>query len=123
MLRAIVAFPFLLLLVIFALSNRGPVDLHFWPTDFELTVPLSVAILVGAGAFFFLGALFTWFTALGQRFRAKRAERQVQALESEVQALQAQLQSLTARPVAPAALPTAPALSSPEVIEPARRIA
>jgi len=121
MLRAIVAFPFLLILVIFALSNRAPVDLHFWPTDFELTVPLSVAILVGAGACFFLGALFTWFGALGQRYRAKRAERQVRTLESQVQALQARLQGPATRP-APA-LPSTPALASPEVIEPARRIA
>ncbi|HTR18095.1 MAG TPA: LapA family protein [Acetobacteraceae bacterium] len=122
MLRAIVAFPFLLILVIFALSNRAPVDLHFWPTDFELTVPLSVAILVGAGACFFLGALFTWFGALGQRYRAKRAERRVQALESEVLALQAKLQGPAATRAAPA-LPSTPALASPEVIEPARRIA
>ena len=43
----IVLFPVLLILVVFALSNPQPVQLGFWPTDFALQAPLSLAVLAG----------------------------------------------------------------------------
>jgi uncharacterized integral membrane protein len=87
MLGLIFAAPFLLLLVVFALSNAAPVRLGLWPTDLQLQTPLSIAVL-GAGALFFvLGAIVVGIGSVGQRRRARRAESRVRALESELQAL------------------------------------
>ena len=87
MLGLIFAAPFLLLLVVFALSNRGTVQLGLWPTDLALVAPLSLAVLGAGAVFFVLGALVVGVGSLGQRRRARRAENQVRMLEREVQTL------------------------------------
>ena len=87
MLGLIFALPFILLLIVFALSNAGTVALGLWPTDLSVDVPLSLAVL-GAGAIFFvLGAFVVGIGSLGQRRRARRAEGQVKALERELETL------------------------------------
>ena len=40
MIRLIIATPFLLLLVLFALSNPQPTEFRLWGTDYSATVPL-----------------------------------------------------------------------------------
>jgi uncharacterized integral membrane protein len=84
MIRFIIAFPVLIVLVVFALSNPQPVSLHFWPTDLNFPITLSFAILIGAAGAFLLGALFVWLPALGTRARARRAERTARRLEAQV---------------------------------------
>ena len=79
---------FLLLLVLFALSNAGPVQLALWPTDLTLQAPLSVAVLVAAAVFFLLGAIVASLGSLGHRGRARRAERRVKALEEQARKAQ-----------------------------------
>ncbi len=91
MLRLIISLPFLLILVLFALSNREDVTLFLWPTDFSLQTPMSVAILAAAALTFIVGALFTWFTGIGHRRRARRAEQAIRLLEDQVSALKAKL--------------------------------
>ncbi len=87
MLRLILALPLIVLLVIFALSNRASVAVGF--LGYTVITPLSVAILAGAAVFFLLGAVIVWFGALGQRRRARRAERRVRELEDQLATLQA----------------------------------
>ncbi len=87
MLRLIFLAPFLIVLVVFALSNTASTTLGLWPTDLAVVTPLSVAVLVAAGLFFLLGALVTWFGTLGQARRARRAEAQVRLLEGQLAAL------------------------------------
>ncbi len=89
--RLLILLIFLLVLVVFALSNPAPVHLGIWPTDLVLVAPMSLTILVGMGVAFFVGALFVWFSAMGQRRRARRAEARVRALDAEVAALRARL--------------------------------
>ncbi len=91
MIRLIVAVPVLVILILFTLSNREPVRLTLWPTDFLMDVPLSLAVLVGMAVAFVLGALFVWLSALAQRRRARRAEYMVRQLEEQVQSLRANL--------------------------------
>jgi lipopolysaccharide assembly protein A len=88
--RLLIALPFLLLLVLFALSNTQAVHLGLWPTDYRLEVPLSAAVLVAMAIAFVLGALLMWISELGQRRRARRAEQTVRMLEEQVQELKAQ---------------------------------
>ncbi len=87
MLGLVFAAPFLLFLVIFALSNRNTVQVGLWPTDLLLAVPLSLAVL-GVGALFFvLGAFVVSLGSMRQRRRARRAEGRVRTLEREVEQL------------------------------------
>ncbi len=83
--------PFLLLLVVFVLSNREPVAIGFWPTDVRWDVPLSLAILIAAAVALLFGAAMVWMSELGQRRRARRAEAAVRLLEEQVQELKARL--------------------------------
>ena len=87
MLRVIILLPFLILLVVFALSNPQQVPLGIWPTDYSIEVPVSLAILVASGLFFFLGALLVWFGSVAARQRHRRAERRAAALEAELKTL------------------------------------
>jgi putative membrane protein len=87
MLRALIALPFLLVLILFALSNREPMTLSLWGTGLQTTAPAAIAILLSLGGGFVLGALFVWIPALGVRRRARRSERTVRDLEAQVAAL------------------------------------
>jgi lipopolysaccharide assembly protein A len=89
--RLLIALPLLLLLVLFALSNRQPVPLRFWPTDYSLVLPLSLAVLGGMAVAFLAGGLLAWVSALTQRRRARRAEQSVRLLEAQVQELKARV--------------------------------
>jgi uncharacterized integral membrane protein len=98
MIFLIITFVLCLPVVLFALSNTEIVRLGLWPTDYSLEAHLSLAILAAMAIGFLLGALVVWMSELGQRRRARRAERTVRLLESQVEALQA-------RDVRPISLP------------------
>ena len=89
--RLLIALPFLLLLVLFALSNTTPTSLRLWPTDYALDLPLSLAILGGMAIAFLLGGSLVWLSELAQRHRARRAEHVVRLLEARVEELKARL--------------------------------
>ena len=89
MLALTLALPFLLVIVLFALSNKQTVELTLWPTDFQLDMPLSLAALSLAFVFFLAGALMSWGGTLAARSRARRAEATVRQLRGQVEALQA----------------------------------
>jgi uncharacterized integral membrane protein len=90
-LRLLIALPLLLLMVLFALSNRAPVRLGLWPTDYTVVLPLSLAVLGGMATAFLIGGLLVWFSALAQRRRARQAEQTVRLLEAQVHELKARL--------------------------------
>lgn len=79
--RWVLAAPFLLLLVLFALSNRAPVTLGLWPTGLGIEAPLALVILATAAIAFLAGALVMWIGGLGHRRRARRAEARLRKLE------------------------------------------
>lgn len=91
MLRIIIAAPVLIVMVLFALSNRTPVEFRLWPTDFAVVLPLSLAVLGAMAVAFLIGAAVLWLSVLAARHRARRAERQVQVLEAQVAELKARL--------------------------------
>ena len=87
--RLVIALPLLLIMILFALSNRMPVRLGFWPTDYGVELPLSLAILAAMAIAFLAGGLLVWFPALAQRRRARNAEHAIRLLEAQVQELKA----------------------------------
>jgi putative membrane protein len=102
MLFAIVSMIVCLPFVLFVLSNTEPVKIGIWPTDYSVNLPLSLAILGSMAVAFFLGALIVWISELGQRRRARQAERRVRLLEAKIE-------ELTARPPGPSlSMPTPP---------------
>jgi lipopolysaccharide assembly protein A len=80
---------------VFALSNMDHVRLGLWPTDYAIDVPISLAILTGMALGILLGALAVWVAELGQRRRARRAERTARLLQAKVDELQARLGPVT----------------------------
>jgi uncharacterized integral membrane protein len=97
-LRLVIGILFLLLLVIFTLSNTAPVRLGFWPTGVALEAPLSIAVLGAMAIAFVLGGLFVWLSELGQRRRARRAEHEARLLEEQVRELKARLPRVAVPP-------------------------
>lgn len=90
-LRLLIALPFLVVLLSFALSNRLPVQLGLWPTGLTVEAPLSMAILCVAGVAFLFGALCVWYAELQQRARARRAEHALKLVEEQMRELKARL--------------------------------
>ena len=93
--RLLIALPLLLLLVLFTLSNRDPVRLGLWPTDYALVLPLSLAIIASMAAAFLAGGLLVWVSALAQRRRARHAEQMVRLLESQCAGAEGQAAATT----------------------------
>ncbi len=89
--RLLILAPFLLLLVLFALSNTAPVRLGLWPTGWSLEAPLSLVVLGAMALAFLIGGVLVWIAELGQRRRARRAEQTVRLLEAQMQELKARL--------------------------------
>lgn len=89
--RLLISLPILLLLVLFALSNTAPVQIGIWPTGVSLHAPLSLVVLGGMAIAFLLGGVLVWFAEVGQRRRARRAERTIRMLEQQVQELKARM--------------------------------
>jgi len=114
--RFLIAVPALVLLVLFALSNKQPVRMGLWPTDITVDAPLSVAVLLASALFFLAGALMTWGTSLAMRARARRAEEQVRQLQTQVRTLQArpiaEQRASVAKPAPASNVPASNALQS-----------
>ncbi len=102
MFRILIAAPFLLLLVLFALSNPQATEFKLWPTDYAVALPLSLAVLGAMGVAFIAGALVLSMSVLAARRRARRAEHLAKLLEAQVAELKARLERPTALPTTPA---------------------
>ena len=96
--RLVLIVPPLLLLALFAGSNRGDTTLTLWPTDFSVTMPLALAILGSAGLAFLCGGLLVWIGSFGLRWRLRHAEDTVRLLEEQMRGLRAQPPALTPPP-------------------------
>lgn len=82
---SILTLPITIAIVLFAVSNRQLVDLHFWPLPDSLEVPVYSVGLLTMLAGFLIGGVVAWFSALETRQRARTAERKLQqALENSL---------------------------------------
>ncbi len=96
--RVLLAAPLMFILILFALSNKQVVGLGLWPTDVQIELPVSVAVLAIAGLFFLFGALVAWSGTLAERTRAKRAEATIRQLEAQLAAARATRPALSLSP-------------------------
>ncbi|NMJ41052.1 LapA family protein [Roseomonas sp. JC162] len=87
--RLLLFIPLAALVVLFALSNRQPVELRLWPFDVTWTAPVSLAVLLPAAVAFLMGALIVWLADLPARRRGWSAQRRATALQSEIDRIHA----------------------------------
>ncbi len=85
--RWILFLPLAGLVVLFALSNRQPVELRLWPFDLVWQTPLSVAVLLAAALSFLVGAGIVWMSGMPARARARSAIRRADTLQREMDAI------------------------------------
>ncbi len=77
----------LLVLVLFFLSNRQPVDVNYWPFGMVMEdIPLSATILVALAIGFLAGLAAHLPKRFGAHRRAKKAEKRVAELEGKIAA-------------------------------------
>ncbi len=82
------------MLVVFLLSNRGPVLLGFWPFGLMLTLPLGVVVIAALVVGFLAGLAAHVPKRLAAHRRANRAEKRAGELESRLAASQPQSSQL-----------------------------
>jgi len=84
-----------ILLIPFALSNREPVSLGFWPLPVLVDLPLYLLVFFFLLAGFGIGAAATWIAGRHLRRELRHRRRHVEALERELLAARSQLEDQT----------------------------
>ena len=97
-----VAAPLMILAVLFAISNRGPVELELIPLPGSVTVPVFILALGVLAVGFFGGGFISWVNAGKTRSRARIAERKVRDDEREIADLKHKLEQAEATKSPPA---------------------
>jgi uncharacterized integral membrane protein len=110
LLRGLLAILGAVVLVAFAVGNRGLVSVSLWPTPFALELPLWVVLMLGLFAGAVLGGLASWLGGWRRRAEAGRWRRRAERLERE-QAARKREEEQALRARAAAAVP--PPASSP----------
>jgi len=85
------------LLVPFAVSNREPVSLGFWPLPFLVDLPLYLLVLLLLLAGFVTGAAAGWLGGRHTRRELRRRRRRVEALERDLVAARLQPEHRTGK--------------------------
>jgi uncharacterized integral membrane protein len=78
------------LLIPFAVSNRAPVSLGFWPLPFLVALPLYLLVLSLLLVGFVIGAAAAWLAGRRTRRELRRRRRRVEALERQLVAARLQ---------------------------------
>lgn len=107
-----IAGPLIAVAVLFALSNRGFVELSIWPLPFSVPAPVYLVALGGLAVGFFAGGIVAWFGAGRTRARARVAERTLRAREVELEDLRRKVKEVEIAEARQKAMPTSP--SKPE---------
>jgi len=83
--------PFALVVVVFAVSNRGPIAVDFWPLPFSQEIPLYLLSLGTLAFGFFFGALLTWMSVAKWRVIAMSRKKDIDFAEQEIERLNQKL--------------------------------
>jgi uncharacterized integral membrane protein len=104
----IVTLPITVAVIVFAISNRTPVEIDLFPLPWHPVLPAYLLVLASLFAGFLIGGAIAWLAGAAQRRRARRLAAEADLLSREL--AEARRKSAPA-PVAPAGLP-APAPAS-----------
>ena len=70
--------------VLFAVSNREPVDLTFWPLPYQVSLGLYAVILCSVLVGFLAGMIVSWIMGSGRRRELREIRRRVRDLEESL---------------------------------------
>lgn len=76
-----------LILIVFAVSNRQAIALSLWPLPLEINTRLYLVVLLTLLVGFLIGELVAWVNGRRWRREARRKARRVEELERELAAL------------------------------------
>jgi len=79
--------PFMLIAVVFAVNNMGPVEIDLWPLAIRAELPLYILVLGTLFLGFVVGGVASWLAGGGKRRVARAEHRKVRQLEREVSTL------------------------------------
>ncbi|MDX6751259.1 lipopolysaccharide assembly protein LapA domain-containing protein [Geminicoccaceae bacterium 1502E] len=72
-------------IILFAVANRQPVDVSFWPTPFVTDMPLWGVFVIGLLVGVLVGGVASWLAGWKSRREGRQARRRVVALEAREQ--------------------------------------
>jgi lipopolysaccharide assembly protein A len=75
---------FAIVIACFAVSNRAPVDLEFWPLPLALSVPVYLVVLVTLLLGLLVGWLAGWVGSWAVRRERRRHARRIEELERDL---------------------------------------
>lgn len=99
-----VTLPLTVFFVVFAISNRQPVEITFWPLPVAIETRLFLVVLLAIFVGFLIGELVAWIGGRRWRREARERTRRIEALERELAATQALLKSQGGNSTAPSAM-------------------
>ena len=102
-LRLLITVPVAIIVVVFAVNNRGDAGVSLWPLDLTLTWPLFIFVFIGAGVGFALGAALMWLTGAPTRKRARDRASKIRELERATETAE---RATVPAPVAPPSVRT-----------------
>lgn len=102
----IITLPVTLVVLVFALSNRGPIGLTLWPFDVTIDLPIYLVVLGSLVVGLLLGGLIAWLAG-------RRVRRQARRLQQETRRQAAEIADLKKRHSAPVATGSALVAQSP----------
>ena len=98
----IITIPFTLVVVVFAISNRGPVTVTLWPLPWIVELPLYLVVLGSLLVGFLVGGAIAWLSAGRRRHEARVTAERLRGMSAELTRLKRQqLDGSTARLPAP----------------------
>lgn len=80
--------PVTVIVVLFAIANRSPATLSFWPLPWAVDLPIYLIILGALFAGFLLGAAVAWLSGGRRRRRARQLAERVRAQDRQILELQ-----------------------------------
>ncbi|MGI9486810.1 MAG: lipopolysaccharide assembly protein LapA domain-containing protein [Geminicoccaceae bacterium] len=87
----------LVIIVSFAVSNRQPVDMAFWPLPETISVQLFWVFLFGLVVGAVLGGLGAWLGGLRKRRDGRQMRRKAEDLEGQLRAIRQQQEAAEAK--------------------------
>ena len=72
-----------IVVVVFAINNRGAAEVNLWPFDMIVAWPLFVFVFIGAGIGFLVGATVMWLSSAPARRKSRERAGRVRQLERD----------------------------------------
>lgn len=89
-LRLVIALVVLAVIAIFAIANRGIVDVSFAPLPISMELPLYGVFLIGLVFGVLIGGFSVWFSYLAKAREARKLRNKVWALENQLNLIRQQ---------------------------------